>query len=140
MPRKNAAESSEEGYLLEDRSGAIADKCEAGPVDGKSLVAELFQKIEFGLPQCSALFCAIGEMLIHAFHESNGERVIRWPQACDHRLCTGQKKRPFEAGDSLLTEQFSRPGIASGESYQFGAQTQISDFSNLQQTIIPRSG
>ena len=128
----------EKGYLLEDRSGAIADKCEAGPIDGKSLVAELFQKIEFGLPERSALISAIGEMLVHAFHESDGERVIGGSEAGNYRFCASQKKRPFEAGDSLLTEQFSRPGIASGERYQFSMKGQVADFSNLQQTVLPR--
>src|SRR5215471_5691074 len=134
----NAAEILE-GYLLEDRSGAIADKCEAGPIDGKSLVAELFQKIELGLPERGTLIFAIGEMLVHTFHESDRERVIGGPEAGNYRFCTGQKKRPFEAGDSLLTEQFSSPGIASGERYQSGVKGEVADFSNLQQTVLPGS-
>src|SRR5215813_12981918 len=75
--------------LFENRSGAIADKREAGPIDGKSLVAELFQKIEFRVPERSALIFAIGEMLVHAFHQSDCERVIGRPEAGNYRFCTG---------------------------------------------------
>ena len=137
MRRRNDGRA--EDCLLEDWSRAVADQCESGPIHGECLVAEFFQKIEFGLTERGALIGAIGQMLVHPFHESNRECVVGGPETRDHRFCAGQKEGAFEAGDSLLTEQFSRSGIASGKSYQFGAEGKITDFSNLQKTVLSGS-
>src|SRR5207249_10588190 len=107
-------------YLFEDCSGAVADKGEASPIDGKSLIAEFFQQIEFGLTQRGALIVALCQVLVHPFHESDRAGVVGRPESRDHRLCAGQEEGAFETCDSLLTEQPPAASVACRKNYQFG--------------------
>ena len=113
-------EEWDDSYLFEDCSRAVADKGEPSPIDGKSLIAEFFQQIEFGLTQRGTLIVAICQVLVHPFHESDREGVVGGPERRDHRPCAGQKEGAFETCDSLLTEQPPAARVASGKDYQFG--------------------
>ena len=103
------------------------------------MVTEFPEKIQLRFTKRRAFVRSVDEMPVEPFHQSDRERVVGGPKTRDHRLCAGQKEGTFEAGNSFLAEQFSAAGIACGERYQFGAEGQIADLSNLQKTVFSRS-
>jgi hypothetical protein len=72
---------------------AVADQCESGPLDGKRLVGEFFEKVEFRLLEHGAFVGPFDKMLVYQLHEGDRERVVSGPKAGDHRFCAGEKKR-----------------------------------------------
>ena len=58
--------------LFKDWSGAVTDKREAGPINGECLIAEFFQKAEFGLAEGGPFISPFDEMLVHGFHKDAG--------------------------------------------------------------------
>jgi len=124
--------------LFKDWSGAVTDKREAGPINGECLIAEFFQKAEFGLAEGGPFISPFGEMLVQAFISVIANVSSAGSETCDDRFAAGQKEGTFKASYSLLAEQLATAGVARGESDQFGMKRKITNFTDLQQTVLSR--
>jgi hypothetical protein len=56
------------------------------------LVAEFLEEIQFGLAEGGTFVGTGGEVLVEAFHKSDGEDVVGGPEAGNNGLGTGEKE------------------------------------------------